>query len=47
MHMETDITALRRDTGFESRTVFEDGIRETIDYVRGMIQNEHHTMCDI
>ena len=47
MHLEADITALRRDTGFEARTAFEDGIRETIDYVRGMIQNEHHTMCDI
>ena len=47
MHLEADITALRRDTGFEARTAFETGIRETIDYVRGMIQNEHHTMCNI
>jgi len=30
MHLEADSTALRRDTGFESRTVFEDRIRETI-----------------
>ena len=47
MHLEADVTALKRDTGFESRTAFETGIRETIEYVRGMIRNEHSTMCDL
>ena len=34
MHLEADLTALRQDTGFAPRTLFETGIRETIAWVR-------------
>lgn len=30
MHLEADITELKRDTGFIPRTTFEDGIREIL-----------------
>ena len=44
MHLEAGVTAVRRETDFESRTAL---IPETINNLREMIQNEHHTMCDI
>ena len=34
MHLEADVSNLREDVGFEPRYSFEDGIRETIDWVR-------------
>lgn len=34
MHLEADITNLREDTGFEPEYTFEDGIRETIEWVK-------------
>ena len=37
MHLEADISALRRDTGFEPRTSFETGIRKTIDHIEKQI----------
>lgn len=35
MHLEADISALKADTGFEPKVSFEDGIRETIEWMRG------------
>ena len=34
MHLEADISDLTRDTGFKPSVSFEDGIRETIEYVK-------------
>lgn len=34
MHLEADISALQRDTGFAPQTVFAAGIRKTIEWVR-------------
>ena len=34
MHLEADLSALRKDTGFSPQTDFAAGIRRTIDYVR-------------
>lgn len=34
MHLEADISTLKKDTGFEPRVDFETGIRKTISYVR-------------
>lgn len=34
MHLEADISALKKDTGFEPHTSFDDGIKKTIEYVR-------------
>ena len=34
MHLQADISALQADTGFEPRTSFSEGIRETIDWVK-------------
>ena len=34
MHLEADISTLKKDTGFEPAVSFEEGIRKTIDYVR-------------
>ena len=34
MHLEADISALIKDTGFEPKTDFETGIRKTIDYYK-------------
>lgn len=34
MHLQADLSALRQDTGFEPRTVFADGIRKTIEWIR-------------
>ena len=36
MHLEADISALRKDTGFKPETDFETGIRQTIEYYREM-----------
>ena len=38
MHLEADLTALKKDTGFESKTDFETGIKKTIEYVRKTIE---------
>ena len=35
MRLQADIGELRRDTGFEPKTPFEAGIRETIEWIRG------------
>ena len=35
MHLEGDITNLREDTGFEPEFSFEEGIRETIEAIKG------------
>lgn len=35
MRLQADIDALRHDTGFEPKTPFEVGIRETIEWIRG------------
>lgn len=35
MHLQADIGDLQRDTGFEPKTTFEKGIRETIEWMRG------------
>ena len=37
MHLQADISDLKRDTGFEVQYDFEEGIRNTIEYVRSMI----------
>ena len=34
MHLEADISALKKDTGFEPKTDFKAGIRKTIEYMR-------------
>ena len=34
MHLEADISALKKDTGFAPQTDFQTGIRKTIDWVR-------------
>ena len=34
MHLEPDITNLIEDTGFEPRYSFEEGIKETISWVK-------------
>ena len=39
MHLEADISALKRDTGFERHTDFQTGIRRTIDYIRSVQDN--------
>lgn len=36
MHLQADISALRTDTGFAPRTPFNQGIRNTIDWVRSL-----------
>ena len=36
MHLEADISALIKDTGFKPETDFETGIRQTIEYYREM-----------
>lgn len=35
MHLQADISELERDTGFSPKTAFEDGIRTTIDWIKG------------
>ncbi len=40
MHLQADITALTRDTGFVPETDFADGIRETIAWVRAHTPND-------
>ncbi len=35
MHLVADISALKEDVGFEPLISFEDGIRQTIEYVKG------------
>lgn len=35
MHLQADISELQRDTGFEVKVDFAEGIRKTIEYVRG------------
>jgi nucleoside-diphosphate-sugar epimerase len=42
MHLCADITDLVRDTGFEVQYSFEDGIRETIDWVRKNEENQYN-----
>ena len=34
MHLEADLSALMKDTGFKPKTDFETGIRKTIEYFR-------------
>ena len=34
MHLEADLTALQRDTGFRPRTSFAEGIGKTIEWIR-------------
>ena len=41
MYLCADISDLRKDTGFEPTTPFEDGIQKTIDWARGQI-NENN-----
>lgn len=36
MHLQADIDRLQADTGWQARTSFADGIRETIRYIRGI-----------
>ena len=40
MRLQADIEPLRRDTGFEPETRFEDGIRETVRGISGRIRNQ-------
>jgi nucleoside-diphosphate-sugar epimerase len=42
MHLCADITDLVRDTGFQVQYSFEDGIRETIDWVRKNEENQYN-----
>ena len=35
MHLQADISDLRKDTGFEPATSFEEGIRNTIEWMKG------------
>lgn len=34
MHLEADLTALQRDTGFQPQTSFDEGIAKTIEWIR-------------
>lgn len=38
MHLEADITNLKNDTGFEPAYTFEEGIRETIDWMKKRVE---------
>lgn len=38
MHLEADIANLKNDTGFEPRYTFEEGIRETIDWMKKRVE---------
>lgn len=38
MHLQADLTTLTRDTGFVPETEFEDGIRETVSWVRSEME---------
>lgn len=40
MHLQADISDLSRDTGFEPTVSFEDGIRETVDWVKQTYENK-------
>jgi nucleoside-diphosphate-sugar epimerase len=37
-----DISALKRDTGFSPKTIFEEGISKTIDYFRGLSSRKNN-----
>ncbi|MBE5947876.1 MAG: NAD(P)-dependent oxidoreductase [Lachnospiraceae bacterium] len=41
MYLCADISDLRKDTGFEPTTSFEEGIQKTIDWARGQINEEN------
>lgn len=41
MYLCADISGLRKDTGFEPTTPFEDGIQKTIDWARGQINEKN------
>lgn len=40
MHLQADLTPLRRDTGFEPRVSFEEGIRETVKAYREQLKED-------
>lgn len=49
MHLEADISSLRRDTGFCPQTDFQTGIKETVTWAKNQIKKGHpaeRTDCD-
>lgn len=40
MHLQADISDLQRDTGFEPKVCFEDGIRETVQWMKDVLSKK-------